>query len=152
MQLYLGQLNCKTAVKIRLACYSRKKLQPMWSCSYVFRLSCKIVLSVDATVLVCTADFFLALYSLSSFILYMHTIILLLQLPLLLLDASSGKSDRFRLLEKIKLLITLLINWLTPVSRQCFWLSRLSISERSCILIAQQILSNQAFHYFGCVI
>jgi hypothetical protein len=58
MQLYLGQLNnyCKIAVKIRLACYSRKKLQPMWSCSYVFRLSCKIVLSVDATVLVCTAE------------------------------------------------------------------------------------------------
>jgi hypothetical protein len=28
----------------------------MWSCSYVFRLSCKIVLSVDATVLVCTAE------------------------------------------------------------------------------------------------
>ena len=58
MQLCLGQLNCKTAVKIRLACYSKKKLQLMWSCSYVFRLSCKIVLSVDATVLVCTADQF----------------------------------------------------------------------------------------------
>jgi hypothetical protein len=28
MQLYLGQLNCNTAVKIRLACYSRKNLQP----------------------------------------------------------------------------------------------------------------------------
>jgi hypothetical protein len=57
MQLYLGQLNCKTAVKIRLACSSSKKLQPMWSCSYVFRLSCKIELSVDATVLVCTAEY-----------------------------------------------------------------------------------------------
>ena len=57
MQLCLGQLNCKTAVKIRLACYSKRKLQLMWSCSYVFRLSCKIVLSVDATVLVCTAEY-----------------------------------------------------------------------------------------------
>ena len=62
MQLCLGQLNCKTAVKIRLACYSKKSYS-LCGHAVTFFASCKIVLSVDATVLVCTA----ALYPTSDY-------------------------------------------------------------------------------------
>lgn len=53
MQMCLGQLNCKTAVKIRIACYSKQVTD--YVIMQVFA-SLKIVLSVDANVLVCTAE------------------------------------------------------------------------------------------------